>query len=58
MATTRTFPEDRSSAIEMRVNEENGTVTFVNRHDGSETCPPTEWLTVTADAVVDTNEYR
>jgi hypothetical protein len=58
MSTTRTFPADESDSIERRVNDENGTVTFVSSHDAENTAGPTEWITVTADAVVDLSANR
>lgn len=43
----------------MLVNEEAGTVTLVRDRRASErSVPPTEWITMSADAVIDTEEYR
>jgi hypothetical protein len=43
----------------MLVNEEAGTVTLVRDRPTTErSIPPTEWITISADAVIDAEEYR
>jgi len=39
-------------------NEDEGTVTLASAPPGELTVPPTEWLTVDEDAVVDAREHR
>lgn len=59
MPTIRTTPAQRTGSVEVLVDEEAGTVTFVSdRSDTESTVPPMEWLTVSADVVVDVKAYR
>lgn len=43
----------------MLVNEEAGTVTLVTDRPAIEcSVPPTEWITISANAVIDAEEFR
>lgn len=43
----------------MLVNKEAKTVTLVSdRLEAEQSVPPTEWITISADVVIDTKEYR
>jgi hypothetical protein len=57
--STLSPPQDQgSSAVEVLTNDQAGTVTFVSDRDTSSGVPPTEWLTVSADAVVSVEAYQ
>ena len=59
MSAIRTTPAQDTEPIEVLIDEETGTVTFVSdRSDAESTVPPTEWMTVSADAVVDVTAHR
>lgn len=59
MSSVRTIPTSRAQEVEMLVNEEAETVTLVSdRLEAEQSVPPTEWITISADVVIDTKEYR
>ncbi|WP_336327121.1 hypothetical protein [Halovenus sp. HT40] len=57
MSTIRTFP-GHAGDIEVVTDADTGTITFVSSRDADDTIPPTEWMTVDADTVVDLDSYR
>lgn len=59
MSAVRTTAPSEAGHIEVLVNDEANTVTFVSdRPDAESTVPPTEWLTVSADSVVNLETHR
>lgn len=59
MSSVRTIPASKVQEVEMLVNKEAETVTLVSDRPATEhSVPPTEWITISADAVIDAEEYR
>lgn len=57
--STLSPPQDQgSSTVEVLTNENDGTVTFVSDRDTESGVPPTEWLTISAEAVVAVEAHR
>ncbi|ERH10673.1 MAG: hypothetical protein J07HX64_02451 [halophilic archaeon J07HX64] len=57
--STTTFPEMAELRnVELLHNQEEGKITFVADLDEDSDVPPTEWITVAADATVDLEQHR
>lgn len=57
MSTIRASPR-HAGDVEVVTDADSGTITFVSRRDADDTVPPTEWVTVDADTVVELDSYR
>lgn len=58
MSTLSHSQDQQSSTVEVLTDDNAGTVTFVSDRDTRSRVPPTEWVTVSAEAVVTVAEYR
>ncbi|MXR50797.1 hypothetical protein GRX03_04145 [Halovenus sp. WSH3] len=56
--STAPSPNRTERSLELMADEDSGTVTLVEDRDPAGTVPPTAWLTVPAELVVDTEAKR
>jgi hypothetical protein len=56
---TTTFPEmSELRNVDLLYDEEEGKITFVADRNENSDVPPTEWITVAAEATVDLEQHR
>lgn len=58
MSTPHRPPTDAPSPIDVIQNEDEGTVTFVADEERDHQDPPTQWITIASEDVVDVTASR